>query len=414
MVKGVGFKSYTSVDKALNKIFSRLSVIGYEFVSVYNCVGRVLAEDVIAEFDIPQFDRAAMDGYAVKAEDTFGASQTNPIILKVVGSVEIGENPEIEIKEGEAVKIATGAAMPRGSNAVVMLEYVNVLNNEIEVLKPVTPYKNVSKRGEDVKKGEVILKRGEILQPQDAAILASLGYENVKVYKKPIIAVISTGNELVEVGKELEFGKIYNSNTPMICNALAENGFKYVNLGIARDLKEEIEKKLIKALEYDVVVFIGGTSVGERDLVPEVIEKHGEIVFHGVSMKPGMPVGFAIVNDKPVFMLPGFPVATYLSFYTFVIPALYRMMNVRIVARKWSRVRGILQARIASEIGVRSFVRVYWENGKIYPVRISGSGIISSLIKANALLIVPEEKEGFEEGEEVEVVLIRDLTEVFE
>ena len=414
MVRGIGFKSRISTDKALNKMFSKLPTLGYEYVDIYSCAKRVLAEDVVAKIDIPPFDRAAVDGYAVKAEDTFGASQANPIILRVVGSVEIGENPNIVIKENEAVKIATGAPIPKGSNAVVMLEHVNVLNGDVEVLKPVTPYKNVSKKGEDVKRGELILKRGEVLQPQDSAILAALGYDKVKVYKRPTVAIISTGNELVEVGKELEFGKIYNSNSPMICNALAEEGFESVYLGIARDNKKDIEKKLINALKYDVIIFIGGTSVGERDLVPEVVERYGEIVFHGVSIKPGMPVAFATVNGKPVFMLPGFPVATYVSFYTFVIPALYRMMNTRIIARKWSRVKGILQTRVSSEIGVRGFVRVLWEDGKVYPIRISGSGIISSLIRANALLIIPEDKEGYDEGEEVEVILIRDLTEVFE
>ncbi|WP_456469142.1 molybdopterin molybdotransferase MoeA, partial [Archaeoglobus sp.] len=364
--------------------------------------------------DIPPFDRSAMDGYAVVAEDTFGASQTNPIMLELVGSVEIGEISPFTISNGKAAKIVTGAMIPKGANAVVMLEYARESSSMVEIVKPVTPMKNVSRRGEDIKAGELILKKGEILQPQDAGVLASLGIEKVKVYRKPRVAVISTGNELVELGSKIEGAKIYNSNNPMLCNALAEFGFEAVSLGIARDNRESIKSKLEEALSYDAILITGGTSVGHRDIVPEIVSEYGEILFHGVSMKPGMPTAAAVIGNKPVFMLPGSPAAALLSFYIFVVPALYRLMNVRILARKWSRQKGVLQRKIPSDIGVRSNVRVLWEDGKVYPIRISGSGILSSFIRANALLIVPEEKEGYDEGEEVEVTLLRDVTEVFE
>ncbi len=414
MVRGVGFKSRINVDKAVNNLISKIKRLGVEEVDVYNCYGRVLAEDIVAKIDIPPFDRAAMDGFAVKAEDTFGASLTNPILLRLKGEVEIGKEPEFEIEEGEAAKIVTGAAMPRGADAVLMLEHANLRKDFVEVLKSLTPYKNVSRRGEDIKKGEIILKRGEIIQPQDCGVLASLGYENIKVFKKPKVAVISTGNELVEIGKKLERAKIYNSNNPMIFSAISEFGFIPISLGIARDDESEIEKKLVEALRYDAIIFTGGTSVGEKDLVPKVVEKYGDIVFHGVAMKPGMPSGAATINGKPVLMLPGSPAAALLSFYTFAVPALYALMGVRLIARKWSKVKGVLQARIPSEIGVRSNVRVFWEEGKIYPIRVSGSGILSSFVRANSLLIIPEEKEGYEKGEILEVTLIRDITEVLE
>ncbi len=295
-----------------------------------------------------------------------------------------------------------------------MLEHTRLNGDFVEVLKSVTPMKNVSKKGEDIKAGEVVLKKGEILQPQDAGVIASLGIERVKVYRKPRVAVITTGNELAEVGEPLEGAKIYNSNNPMICNALHEFGFEAISLGIARDSVEELRNKLQKALEFDAVVITGGTSVGAKDLVPEVVSEFGEIVFHGVSMKPGMPTAAGVIEGKPVLMLPGSPAAALLGFYTFAVPALYRLMNVRIIARKWSRQKGVLQGRIPSEIGVRGNVRVLWESGKVYPIRISGSGILSSFVRANALLVVPEDKEGYEEGEEVEVTLLRDITEVFE
>jgi len=412
MVRGIGFKTRTNVEEAVNSLISKVKPLKTESVGIYQSYGRVLAEDVVSPIDVPPFDRAAMDGFAVRAEDTFGSSPTNPMLLKVVGEVEIGERPSVTVGEGEAVKIVTGAPLPNGANAVLMLEHANVRGDFVEVLKPLTPFKNVSRKGEDIKKGEVILKKGEIIQPQDVGVLASLGYGEVEVFRKPRVAVISTGNELVEVGSPLEYGKIYNSNNPMIFAALIENGFDPISLGIVRDDEEEIERVLVRGLEFDAVIFTGGTSVGERDLVPKVVEKYGEIIFHGVSMKPGMPTGAAVVEGKPILMLPGSPAAAFLSFYTFAIPALYGLMSIRLVARKWSRVKGTVQSRIPSEIGVRTNARVIWENGRIHPLRTSGSGILSSLVRANALLIIPEEKEGYEEGEEVEVTLIRDITEV--
>jgi len=414
MVREKGFWKRERVDEALYRLLKKIKALETEDVSVYNLYGRVLAEDIVAGFDVPRFNRAAMDGYAVKAEDTFGASVSNPIMLQLAGSVEIGEVPKVVVESGMAVRIMTGAMMPEGANAVVMLEHTRLNGNFVEVLKSVTPMKNVSRVGEDIAAGEVVFRKGEILQPQDAGVIASLGIESVRVYRKPRVAVITTGNELAEFGEPLEGAKIYNSNNPMICNALLEFGFEAISLGIARDDEEELRNKLQKALEFDAAVITGGTSVGAKDLVPDVVGEFGEIVFHGVSIKPGMPTGAAVVEGKPVFMLPGSPAAALLGFYTFAIPALYRMMNVRIIARKWSRQKGVLQGRIPSEIGVRSNVRVLWEDGKVYPIRISGSGILSSFVRANALLVVPEDKEGYEEGEEVEVTLLRDVTEVFE
>ncbi len=414
MVRGIGFKTRTNVDEAIKSLISKIKPLKTEVINIYQSYGRVLAEDIRSPIDVPPFDRAAMDGFAVRAEDTFGSSLTNPMLLRVTGAVEIGEKPSVTVEEGEAVKIVTGAPLPKGANAVLMLEHANLRGEFVEVLKSLTPFKNVSRRGEDIKKGEIILKKGEILQPQDVGVIASLGYGEVKVFKRPKVAVISTGNELIEVGSPLEYGKIYNSNNPMVFAALLENGFEPISLGIAKDDEKEIEKVLVRGLEFDAVIFTGGTSVGEKDLVPKIVEKYGEIIFHGVSMKPGMPTGAAVIEGKPILMLPGSPAAALLSFYTFAIPALYGLMSIRLIARKWSRVRGIVQSRIPSEVGVRTNARVLWDNGKIYPIRTSGSGILSSLVRANALLVIPEEKEGYEEGEEVEVTLLRNITEVLE
>ncbi len=404
---GKPFGKRIPLEEAL-RIISELELVrvGKERVSVFEACDRILAEDIVAKWDVPPFDRAAMDGYAVRAEDTFGASQTNPIPLKLVEGKKIGE--------GEAVRISTGTAMPEGANAVVMLEFAEEREGYVDVFKAVTPWENVSKRGEDVRAGEVILRRGEILHPQDVGVIASLGYGHVEVLRRPRIGVVATGNELVEVGEDPGDGRIVNSNSPMLCCALRELGCDPVYLGIVEDDSGRIEEALRKALEEcDGVIFTGGTSVGDRDLVPEVVGRVGRVAFHGVAIKPGMPVGMGVVDGKPVLMLPGFPVACLIAFNEIFPHVLSKLTGVRILARRGSVVRGRLSRRVPSQPGVRSFVRVIVRDGVVEPIRSSGSGILSSMVRANGMLVVPEEKEGYEEGEEVEVTLVRDIVKVF-
>ncbi len=410
MVRLKGFKERTPVDLAL-RLFSEVELkkVDSECVSVFEACGRILSEDIVAKIDVPHFDRSAVDGYAVRAEDTFGASLTNPVILKLAGEVEIGEKP-CELKQGEAVRVSTGSALPKGANAVVMLEYAREFDGNVEVYKAVTPWENVSRKGEDVKAGEIVLKKGEVLQPQDIGIISVLGYSNVKVLKRVKVAVIATGNELVEVGEKPEVGKVVNSNSPMLCCAIKEFGCEPIYLGIARDDFDELLEKVRKAVEVaDIVVVTGGTSVGKRDIVPEVVKKLGRLIVHGVAMKPGMPTGLGVIDGKPILLLPGFPVATLISFYTFFPEVLARITGIKIVVRKWSVVKARLKRRIPSQPGVRTFARVLLKEGLAEPIRTSGSGILTSMIRANGMVVVPEDKEGFEEGESVEVILIRDL-----
>ncbi len=410
MVRLKGFKERMSVDLALRLFLEvELKKVDSEYVSVFDACGRIISEDIIAKIDVPHFDRSAVDGYAVRAEDTFGASLTNPVILKLAGEVEIGEKP-CELKQGEAVKVSTGSALPKGANAVVMLEYAREFDENVEVYKPVTPWENVSKKGEDVKAGEVVLKKGEVLQPQDIGIISALGYSKVKVLKRVKVAVIATGNELVEVGEKPEVGKVVNSNSPMLCCAIKEFGCEPLYLGIARDDFGELLEKIRKAVEVaDIVTITGGTSVGKKDIVPEVVKKLGRLIVHGVAMKPGMPPGLGAIEGKPILLLPSFPVATLISFYTFFPEILARITGIKIVAKKWSVVRAKLKRRIPSQPGVRTFARVLLKEGLAEPIRTSGSGILTSMIRANGMVVVPEDKEGFEEGESVEVILIRDL-----
>ncbi len=413
MVRLKGFKERIFVKEAIEKLEScKFKRVDTERVPIEYACGRILAEDVVAKFDFPHFDRSAVDGYAVLAEDTFGASLNNPVKLKLVGEIEMGEKP-IEIERGEAVKVSTGSALPKNANAVVMLEYTNEEDGFVNIYRQVLPFENVSKKGEDFKAGEVVLRNGEILQPQDIGILATLGYRKVRVLKKPKIVIISTGNELVDIGENLEVGKVVNSNAYMLSCALKRYNCNPIIYGIVRDDFDDLKYAITQALEIgDGVITTGGTSVGKGDLIPEVIKEIGEMIFHGISIKPGMPTGLGVVNGKPILMLSGFPVACIIGFELIFPYILAKITGVKVLRKKGEVVKARLRRRIPSKAGVRTFARVIYKDGFAEPLMTSGSGILTSMIKANGILVVPEEVEGYEEGDEVDIVLIRDITEI--
>ncbi len=400
-----GFEKLISVDEARKIVLSKVKELNSEKIKIEDAFGRVLYRDIVATRDMPPFDRAAMDGYAVRARDTFGASQTNPIYLKVIGEVNIGNVSDIKVGEKEAVKIMTGTPLPKGADAVVMFEHVNEIGDEIEVLKPVTPGKNVSLRGEDFKKGDVVLRKGRILKPHDIAVLASLGYREVEVYRKPKVGIISTGDELLDPGDELKEGKIYDVNGFSLTALSKMYGALAERVGIVRDDYDEIKKAIEDAVrKYDITVISGATSVGKKDYIPVIAKELGEILFHGVAMRPGEPTGCALINGKLLFMLPGYPVASIVAFENFVKPAIQKMQGY--YCDDYPRVKLRLKRKIASSLGRRDFVRVkITQNCEIEPIRVSGSGIITSLVRADGIVVVPENREGFEEGDFVEVML---------
>lgn len=420
-VKMRGFMKLTRVDDALKEFFSKAEIKKQhaESIMTFDALGRVLAEDIIAKTDVPSFDRSAVDGYALRAEETYGASPTNPMILDVIGSVEIGFPSKTTLKKQQVMKIATGAAIPKGADSVVMIEYTETIgDNKVEVYSSLTPWENVSRKGEDVKRGEDILSKGTLLQPQDLGILVALGNSKVMVVKKPRVAVLSTGNELVELGERMDHGRIVDSNRPILMAMVKEFGGEPLDFGIARDSIEEIGNKIIKAIEdSDMVLVSGGTSVGAGDLVPEVINSLGKpgVIVHGISIRPGRPTGLAAVESTPIILLPGFPVAAMISFIAFVQPILLMILEAFPDQFAKRTVRAKMLRRIPSSIGNRTFARVIIKRvGGGYvaePLRTSGSGVISSMIRANGLVIIPEEKEGLEEGEEVEVAILRHLEE---
>ncbi len=407
------FRDVVTLDEAikrLNEFYKPKPK--FEEVDLFNATGKVCAEDIYAVKDVPPFDRATMDGYAVKAEDTFEADEENPVKLRVLGYVAAGDWRDIEVKSGCAVEIATGAAMPKGSNAVVMVEYTKRSGDFVEIFRAVSPGENVMPAGSDIMQGELILRRGDIITHREIGVLASCGISRVRVYKKPIVAVISTGNELVEVGKELEFGKIYDVNSYTLFSAIEENGGKAVFLGIARDEEDEIEKLVSKGLEIaDIVVTSGGTSAGVGDIVYRVLDKWKPgVIVHGIAVKPGKPAIIAVCNGKPVFGLPGYPTSALMIFEVLVAPLIRKLAGI---VKEERKIKAKIAVKTFSAEGRREFLPVNVARGSegyiAYPVSGYYSGAITSLAFSDGFVEIPENVVMLKEGEEVEVKLFSEL-----
>ncbi len=403
MARLKGFEKLTDVDEALSKFLRKLNIRPLEFerISIHVALGRVTIEDVVAENPLPPFDRSAVDGYAVRAKDTFEASQFNPKVLNLT---------ESEVLEKEAKQIWTGNPMPKGADAVVMLEYTKKIQGKIEVWASVTPGENVPKKGGDVKKGEIAVKTGTRLRSHHVALLAALGVTHVNVVRKPKVAIISTGNELVELGREAEPNQIIDSNRLFFSSMCQELGAEPLDLGIARDDMEEISARILEGLKKaDVVVTTGGTSVGQYDLVPVVVNQIGApgVVVHGIAIRPGMPTALAVLHGKPVLILSGNPVAAMIGFEVFARPLLLKMLGIKGESRPLLKAR--LTQKVVSVLGRRVFLRVkaFEKEGEFLaePVRIKGAGSLSTLTKANGYVVIPEDLEGLERGESVMVHL---------
>ncbi len=372
--------------------------------------------------DVPLFDRAVVDGYAVRSRDTFGASPNTPVILRVRGVIRVGSKVDQDLNEGEAYEIQTGAPLPRGADAVMMYEHTRRINSDfVEIYRPVPPMGNVSRRGEDVKAGEKILARGARLAPWDLGVIASIGIPRIRVYR-PLIALICTGSELVEVDNAsfedlADKGLVINSTRFAIEGLARQLGFDVEYMGIVLDDREEIYRAVSKALELgDAVITIGGSSVGSSDNTIEAVKRlEPEYMVHGVAIRPGRPTSIAVIRGKPVIMLSGFPVAAITGFEALAKPVLLHMVGGREEPRPV--IKGILTRRISTPVNTRSYVRVRvyrGRDGKIYvdPLALTGSGILSTLVRGNGILVVPENREGYDEGDEVEVTLLRSIEDI--
>ncbi len=373
-----------------------------ETVSLDDASGRVLAEDFVATLSAPPFDRAAMDGYAVRAADTFEAGQRRPRILKMVGEVHAGEALQQSVNAGECIQIATGAMMPGGADAVVMVEDTEAENGQVKVFKSVYPMSNVGREGEDIKRGASVLRRGFVLDPGKVGVLSSQGITAVKVYEKPRVAILPTGEEVVEVGKKLKPGQVYDINSHTIASVVKENGGVPIRVGISGDDIETLKAAVTEALKNDLVVLSGGSSVGERDLLVDVIQDLGEILFHGIQVKPGKPTLFALVQGKPLMGMPGYPTSCLMNTYLFLLPALRKMAHLP--PRRGQTLEARLGRRVSGSVGRRQFLTVRIEGEEAIPA-FKESGAITSIAEADGYIEIPENIDLLEKGELVTVTL---------
>ncbi|WP_336343728.1 molybdopterin molybdotransferase MoeA [Halalkalicoccus ordinarius] len=389
-----GFKDRTRIDEARGRLLEAVSTHGRtERVPLGSADGRTIAARVTAPNPVPGYDRAAMDGYAVRAEDTFGASDRSPNVLRT------GEETGPEV----AARVHTGSDLPAGADAVVMIEQVEEVGAEIEVFDAVAEGENVGDAGEDVAEGQRLYEPGHRVRPSDLGLLKSVGLDAVEVAERPTAAVVPTGEELVQTDPGP--GEIIETNGLTVSRFVDRWGGRPVYRDVVTDDREALRAAIQRDLTKDVIVTTGGSSVGERDLIPEVVDDLGEVLVHGVALKPGHPVALGVVEDTPVIMLPGYPVACIVNAVQFLRPALKRAGGMPIEDHPATAAR--LERKIRSEPGVRTFarVKVEEEDGErtAEPTRVSGSGVLSSVALADGWVVVPEESEGIAAGETVAV-----------
>ncbi|MEM1565790.1 MAG: molybdopterin-binding protein [Candidatus Bathyarchaeia archaeon] len=408
------FRRLLTLEEAKQTIqkYFEAKPLGVEEIPLLDAFSRVLAENVIAEIDIPPFNRSTVDGYAVKAEDTFGADENKPVKLKLCGTVNVGEKPKVKVERGTAAEIMTGAPIPEGADAVVMFEDTERKNGEVYVYTAVARDENVMKAGSDIKRGETVARQGQLLTSREIGAIAAVGRAKVKAYTVPKVAILSTGAEITEPGKLLAPGKIYDINAYSLSAAVQESGGKPVYLGVFPDDAAELEKALKKALaSADIVVSSGGVSVGPKDVMPTTLSRLGKpgVIVCGIAVKPGKPTTVAVVDGKPVFALPGHPTSAMLIFHLLVRPVIERMTG-RIPAEYFT-VKALASTRMFPARGRKTFVTVKLrrEAGRLVaePVATGLSGAITTMLKADGFIEIPENQQFVEENEEVTVHLFK-------
>ena len=409
-LKKVGFSRLTSLDDAIAKLEPFIKMNPIEKAKIDVALNRVLATDVETALDIPPFDRSAMDGYALKAADTFRASPKSPRTVTLTGKIEIGESKSLEIQEGEAIRISTGAAIPRGADSVIKIEDTEIDDGIITLFTSIVPGKNVAKKGEDASKGTTILKKGTTLKAEHLALLVSSGIATVRVSQTPTISIFATGNELIEVGNPLEPNKIYNSNNAMLSSLVRLYGGQIIRNLTLKDDKDLIKEHLILAQkDSQVIIFSGGTSVGTKDFLPEVMQENGQVLAHGIAMRPGSPVLIGKYEGSIVFCLPGTPVAAYMGFLKFAGPTIRKLMGV---INPDPRIE--IMATIDRDVPVSTMGYVHYLRAKLkvlendftaIPIKLKGSGIITSITESDGIIEIPPYKEGLKKGEKVIIKL---------
>jgi len=404
-----GFAQRADVEEVERFLEDSSGPLESEPVGILDCVGRVLAELVKAECSVPGFARAAMDGYAVRGEETFGASSYAPIEFALLGETLPGRLFRGRVGAGEAVRVMTGAPLPEGADAVVKAEVCEERGARVGISEPVAPGRNVGTVGEDIQSGSSVLERGRRLRPQDAGVLASIGVAEPHCIRRPTVRLVVTGDELLPAGSRPEGVKIVDSNSVVLRGLLERDGAEVRPFEILPDVPARVREALSTG-DADVILVSGGSSVGTEDHAPRLLEELGTLHFHGVSMRPSSPAGVGTIPrggelpDALVFLLPGNPVSCLCAYEFFAGPTL-RALGGR--SREWPhrRVRLPLARKITSEVGRTDYVRVILEAGHVAPIATSGASILSSTVRASGCVIVPRELEGMPEGAEVGVFL---------
>lgn len=418
MLKRKIFHKLASIDEVESIIekYITLKPLGIEEVYLDDALGRVLAEDVFSPIDHPPFDRSEMDGYAVGSTDLEGVDDLHPRNLKIIGRIEPGEHPRIEVKPGTAVEIATGAMIPRGADSVVMVEYTKKINNEVIVYRSTVPGENIAFTASDISIGDLVLQEGTLLGPSEIGLLAGLGIKKIKVYYRPKTAVFSTGSEIVEPGEELVPGKVYDVNGYLVTNTLRELGIDARFLGKLPDKYDVIKESIQDTLKWaDIVITSGGTSAGLSDLIYRVFNELGSpgIIVHGLKLKPGKPTVIAIANKKLLIGLPGFPLSCFMVLHKIIKPILAKLAGIKLSPT--SRVKARIPFRIKKPLGktwLLPVALVSTEKGyTAYPVSMK-SGSISPLVLSDGYLVLPENKDLVIEGSEEIVELFMDISNI--
>jgi molybdopterin molybdotransferase len=410
-----------SVEEALDKILSFVTVLEAEEKPILDCLGQVLAEDIYASFDVPLSDNSAMDGYAVQSKSILGANRKQPKVLSVIGELPAGSVTDLVVEPAKAIRIMTGASIPKGADVVVPFEDTDEkarrgapdLESEIGIYSELKPGSNIRRSGEDAAKGELVIKRGKLLFPADIGVLASLGKGKASVVRRPIVGILATGNELMDVNQPLLPGKLYNSNSYSLAAQVLRYGGIPKLLGIALDNVEQLTFALRQGLGCDLLITSGGVSVGDYDMVKEVLRVEGDISFWTVRIKPGKPLAFGTFkssdNKKVSHLgLPGNPVSSMVTFEIFARPAIYKMMGRVDLAR--STIKAVMENQVKNSDGRRIFARVVIsKRGNKYFACLTGqqgSGVLTSMVKANGLAIIPETTSEVKPGAIVDVIML--------
>ncbi|MDQ1276994.1 MAG: molybdopterin molybdotransferase [Thermodesulfobacteriota bacterium] len=397
------------VDEALKTILAAVAPLPVEKVNLLEALGRVLGEDIVAPRHLPPTNNSSMDGYAVRSGDTEGAKSSSPVILNVIEDIPAGSVPQKALAAGQAARIMTGAPLPEGADAVVRMEDTHPDGRQVHIHVAARPGLDVRLAGEDVRVGETVICSGSLIRPAEVGMLAALGRSFVSVYQRPVVAVLATGDELVDIDEPPSSWKIISSNSYATAAQVIESGATVLQLGIVKDRRENLIEKFRAATRADLIISSGGVSVGDYDLVKDIMKEVGNAMqFWQVAMRPGKPLAFGSIQGVPVFGLPGNPVSSMVSFEQFVRPSILKMMGHKNLYRKM--IRATLEENLAKREGLRYFMRgqVRWEGGRHYVSSTGeqGSGILKSMVMANGLIVLPEQGTSFQKGAEVLVQVL--------